>query len=437
MRACRRRPTQIRRRRGGRRAQRVRGGARGLRHRSDRSAQRVFPAEASANALLYHPCVTCGRARRRDWIIQDAAAWPRGGATSPLRGPGRPLDGRPPSGGRAHEDDRGAAIDEPIVLDGRLDEPAWQRATPGSGFVQREPDTGQPASEDTEVRVVYTPTVLYIGLDARDREPERVIAKEMQRDEPLWRDDAVDVVLDTFDDDRNAYLFETNPNGARTDAMITDEGRSFNLQWDGVWDVAARRTADRLVRRDRDPLLHAALRPEGEVLGLQRPALRPAPRRAGVLGADPARRGRQAGLALRQPHRDPRRRAGPEPQRQAVRPWPPTQRARRRRHRPREERLRVRPRRRSGASPAASSLDLTVNTDFAETEVDALQTNLTRFPLFFPEKRYFFLENAGIFDFGPREATVERHAAHEGLLLAAHRPRPERRGGPDRVGRAH
>ena len=64
----------------------------------------------------------------------------------------------------------------------------------------------------------------------------------MQRDEPLWRDDAVDVLLDTFGDDRNAYLFETNANGARTDTLITDEGRSFNLQWDGVWDVAARRT---------------------------------------------------------------------------------------------------------------------------------------------------------------------------------------------------
>ncbi len=136
------------------------------------------------------------------------------------------------------------AVAEPIQLDGRLDEPAWAQAAPGTGFVQREPDTGQPASQETEVRVLYTPKVLYIGLLLRDSEPERIISKEMQRDEPLWRDDAVDVVLDTFDDDRNAYLFETNPNGARTDAMITDEGRSFNLQWDGVWDVAARRSAD-------------------------------------------------------------------------------------------------------------------------------------------------------------------------------------------------
>jgi len=122
-----------------------------------------------------------------------------------------------------------------MVLDGVLDEKAWGEAQPGIVFVQREPDTAKPAAQRTEVRVVYTATTLYIGLYAYDLEAHRIIDKEMQRDQPLWRDDAIDVVIDTFGDHRNAYLFETNANGARTDALISDEGRDFNLSWNGVW----------------------------------------------------------------------------------------------------------------------------------------------------------------------------------------------------------
>jgi hypothetical protein len=269
--------------------------------------------------------------------------------------------------------------------------------------VQREPDTGQPASQDTEVRVLYTPKVLYIGLDLRDSEPEQVISKEMQRDEPLWRDDAVDVVLDTFDDHRNAYLFETNPNGARTDAMITDEGRGFNLQWDGVWDVAARRTPNGWSAELAIPFSTLRFDPAAKAWGFN--VLRYVRRRAEqafwapiLLDGDVKRvslYGRLTGIRGVEPGLN----------------------------------LNVKPFVLASASKAADattgrkkndldygldvkwgitrglSLDLTVKTDFAETEVDALQVNLTRFPLFFPEKRYFFLENAGIFDFGPREVT--------------------------------
>jgi hypothetical protein len=293
-------------------------------------------------------------------------------------------------------------IDEPLRLDGRLDEPAWALARPATGFVQREPDTGQASSEETQVRVLFTPKVLYIGVEARDREPERVISKEMQRDEPLWRDDAVDIVLDTFDDDRNAYLFETNPNGARTDALITDEGRSFNLQWDGVWDVGARRTATGWAAEIAIPFSTLRFDPAAAAWGFN--VLRYVRRRAEqafwapiLLDGDVKRvslYGRLTGIT------------GVEPGLNLnVKPFTVAS---------------------TGKGPAgggdaqdldygldvkwgvtrSTSLDLTVNTDFAETEVDALQVNLTRFPLFFPEKRYFFLENAGIFDFGPRESTT-------------------------------
>jgi hypothetical protein len=295
-------------------------------------------------------------------------------------------------------------ITEPIVLDGVLDEPAWARAPVGTDLVQREPDTGQPASQRTEIRVVYTPQTLYISINAFDSEPDKVIAKEMQRDEPLWRDDAVDILLDTFDDDRNAYLFETNANGARTDALITEEGGNFNLQWDGVWDVGARKTPEGWCAELSIPFRTLRFDPEAEAWGFN--VLRYVRRRAEqsfwapiLLDADVKRvsqygrltgiRGVEQGWNLNvlpfvvgtsadTPEPDDPRNGGDI-----------------------DIGLDVK----KGLGRRLS-LDLTFNTDFAETEVDALQVNLTRFSLFFPEKREFFLENAGIFDFGPRDTGI-------------------------------
>ena len=161
------------------------------------------------------------------------------------------------------------------------------------------PTPAKPASQRTEVRVVYTSTTLYIGLYAYDNEAHRIIDKEMQRDQPLWRDDAIDVVIDTFGDHRNAYLFETNPNGARTDALITDEGRDFNLSWNGVWQVASRRTPDGWFSEMAIPFSTLRFDPNADGMGAERAPLRPPPRRAGVLVADPARRRHQARVAVR------------------------------------------------------------------------------------------------------------------------------------------
>ena len=291
-----------------------------------------------------------------------------------------------------------------IVLDGTLDEAVWRDAPPGTDFIQREPDTGKPVSQRTEVRVVYTSTTLYIGLSAFDAEAHRIIKKEMQRDQPLWRDDAIDVVLDTFGDQRNAYLFETNPNGARTDALITDEGRDFNLSWNGVWEVAATLTAEGWFAEMAIPFSTLRFDPNADAWGLN--VLRYVRRRAEqsfwspiLLDADVKRvsqYGQLTGI------------------RDAKQGWG----------------LNVKPfvvgsanttRAVTGAgfdkkniteygldakwAPLrAMSVDLTVNTDFGETEVDDLLINLTRFSLFQPEKREFFLENAGIFEFGPGAA---------------------------------
>ncbi|RMH23289.1 MAG: hypothetical protein D6696_01055 [Acidobacteria bacterium] len=285
-------------------------------------------------------------------------------------------------------------IDAPIVLDGRLDEAAWREAPAASGFTQREPRPGEPASERTEVRIVYTPQTLYVGVHCFDREPHKIVAREMQRDGALFRDDSIIVLLDTFDDDRNAYFFETNANGARTDSLITDES-NFNFDWDGVWDAAAQRGEDgwtaeiaipfstlrfdpaakawglefrRLIRRKNEDLFWA---PIGIDAGLERVSKYGA--LYGIEGVDP-------GLNLNvKPFvvASARDVAGGASEEEG------------------DGGLDVK----WGVSRGLA-LDLTLNTDFAETEVDDQQINLTRFSLFFPEKREFFLENAGIFDFG-------------------------------------
>ena len=136
-----------------------------------------------------------------------------------------------------------------LRVDGLLDEPAWRDAPIASGFRQQEPFEGEPATEITEVRVLYDDATLYIGILARDSSPDQVIARILQRDKlmetgfeniPAFTgDDAIAIVLDPFHDHRNAVVLATNPNGAEFDALITDEGREFNIDWRGVWEVAA------------------------------------------------------------------------------------------------------------------------------------------------------------------------------------------------------
>ena len=115
--------------------------------------------------------------------------------------------------------------DQAITIDGFFGEDPWSNAEVASGFTQQEPFDGQPASEKTEVRVLLSDSTLYVGVLAFDSEPEKIIAKEMSRDGSIRRDDGVIIILDTFHDGRNAYYFQTNPNGARTDALVSDEGR--------------------------------------------------------------------------------------------------------------------------------------------------------------------------------------------------------------------
>ncbi len=303
----------------------------------------------------------------------------------------------------------------PIRLDGALTEAVWQTAPVASGFRQREPLEGDLATEETEVRILYDGTTLYIGIVARDRDPRSVISRILQRDRIMETnfsgeleftgDDAVAIIFDPFHDHRNAMVFATNPNGAEFDATITDEGREINIDWRGVWEVKAQVTDQgwsaefaipfrtlrfpggdsgepwgfnvyRVIRRKNEEVLWSAWSRDNE--GFSRVSraghlhgLTDLPRPGGNLDIKPYFLGggtsEQVSDTVRES--DPQLKVGGDLKYEVT---------------------------------PGLVLDVTVNTDFAQVEVDDEQVNLTRFSLFFPEKRDFFLENSGIFEFGNR-----------------------------------
>ena len=299
--------------------------------------------------------------------------------------------------------------DQGPTVDGDLSDRAWQASEVGADFIQHEPLDGVPATEQTEVRVVFTDSTIYFGITAFDANPDAIIAKEMERDSRIYQDDSIILLLDTFHDGRNAYAFETNLNGARTDTLVTDEGRDLNLEWDGIWSVASRKTSDGWSAEVAIPISTLRFDPAAPAWGfnVQRYIAHKRemthwsglPREVGVLGqvgseVQPVHRVSMAGeltgltglaqsaqlqikpFVVGDVGEDPRLDLDPatEGDYGLDLKWGVTR---------------------------SLALDLTWNTDFAEVEVDELQTNLTRFSLYFPEKRDFFLENAGIFDFGP------------------------------------
>ena len=132
-------------------------------------------------------------------------------------------------------------IDEPIHLDGRLDEPAWARTQVIDDFIQQDPNEGQPITERTEVRVLYDIDKLYIGFECYDSEPGRIVANEMRRDGSLWQNDNMYVLLDTYEDGRQGFFFRTNTLGAQAKCAVTDGGQNINSNWDCIWESAGQR----------------------------------------------------------------------------------------------------------------------------------------------------------------------------------------------------
>ena len=295
-------------------------------------------------------------------------------------------------------------IPSPPVIDGVLDEPFWALVQPVTGFLQRDPVDGAPASEKTEVRIAYTPTALYFGMTMHDSEPNLIRGNILQRGGWIDKDDNIRIALDTYDDDRNAYMFEVGVLGTQDDALISDES-STDWNWDGIYTTEARITE------------------EGWVLEIEIPftTIRFDDTEAPEMGIAIARTIRRKNESVFWPHIGQEYRSGIVQVSRYAR-MTGLRDLQKSRH------IELKPHAISGATYTSengndtrinagidikasftsnSTLDLTYNTDFAQVEADNVQVNLTRFSLFFPEKREFFLERAGLFQFGaPRETEV-------------------------------
>jgi hypothetical protein len=296
---------------------------------------------------------------------------------------------------------RARTITTPIKIDGQLTEPEWAQADVIRDFVQQEPRVGEPVSERTEVRVLVDDEALYFGIWCFDTGRGGIIARELRRDQPRTYapEDQFDIVLDTFHDHRNAFHFSINPLGTQYDAVLTDEGQDVNVEWDERWWAETTIRDDGWFAEVRIPLRALRSRAGIESFGVNfkrfirrknesafwsgwnRDFTFLQVSQAGQLtGMERVR----TGLKLRiKPYvlggvTDPD--PGGEPAYRALRDVG-------------IETVKV------SLTPGLTA-ELTANTDFAQAEVDDAVVNLSRFPIFFPEKREFFLERAGIFEFG-------------------------------------
>ena len=286
------------------------------------------------------------------------------------------------------------AVTSEIVIDGSLDEAPWRQAPKIGDLIQRIPEAGAEPTEKTEVTLLYDKDNLYIGVMCYDSEPQRVLASEMARDASLRADDRLEIVLDTFRDHSNAFYFSTNPAGALVDGLVFANGETNN-DWDAIWIVRTEQTDDGWSAEFAIPFKTLNF-PAGETVwgfNISRTIQRKLEEnrwtgarfqtqffQISEAGEITNLEGLEQGAGL------------------DVRPFV----AGRWLHRGADG---------DGTAAGKPGLDLfynitpslklsvTANTDFGETEVDARQINLTRFSIFFPEKRSFFLQDAGVFNF--------------------------------------
>ncbi|HKV25839.1 MAG TPA: DUF5916 domain-containing protein [Candidatus Acidoferrum sp.] len=292
------------------------------------------------------------------------------------------------------------SVEHAPLLDGTLNDPLWQSAKPIDQFRQQEPHEGIPATEKTEVRILYTRRAVYFGIHCFDAEPGRIVATELRRDVSQQLDDHFEIMIDSNHDRQNAYVFQINPLGTQMDGLVVEEqgaqdGGDFDPGWDGVWTSEARVTSDgwtatveipfstlnitksqdviwglnfkRFIRRKNEEDLWAAywrrfgitkVSQEGELQGIHDIGS------GRLFIVKPYALGRYDKISGQNPL------------------YPLT----------------------GGVDvkygiTSNFLLNLTGNTDFADTDVDLEPFNLTPFKVFIPEKRQFFLENAGVFNF--------------------------------------
>lgn len=290
---------------------------------------------------------------------------------------------------------RAMAIETPPTLDGRLSESAWRQAEDGGPLIEYAPREGAEPAQRTEFRILYTPDALYIGVWCLEEDPSRIIAREMARDGRITMDDYIIFVLDTFLDGRNGYYFMINPNGAREDALISNNGRP-NDDWNGIWSCRTSIQKDGWQVEIEIPFKTLSFDPKLDTWGFNL-ARRVKRNMEGHRwsGAHPeyhthylSEAGRLTGL------KDLQQGIGLD-----IVPYAMGRQRYDHSERDHDYRLEAGGDMRYRITPNLTA-SLSYNTDFAETEVDSRRINLTRFPLFFPEKRAFFLEDNGIFEFG-------------------------------------
>jgi len=297
---------------------------------------------------------------------------------------------------------RAMRISEPLVLDGRLDETHYTTISPINGFVQQEPNDGQPATEDTDVWILFDDENLYVSTRNWDSQPDRMVENEMRHDSTnLIRNEQVTIILDTFDDDRNGFLFLVNSLGGMLEEVFANEGNA-SRDWNTVWDAATDRFDQGWTLETAIPFKSLRYEPgAGHTWGLNINRVVYHKNESSYLAAIPVEFGlgvfRVSSAATVVGIETP-----PLAKNVEIKPYAISSIATDR-----------------TASPAVSNdgdgdigvdlkvgltgsltADFTVNTDFAQVEDDQQQVNLTRFSLFFPEKREFFLEGQSIFNFG-------------------------------------
>jgi hypothetical protein len=285
---------------------------------------------------------------------------------------------------------------ERVVVDGRFDEQIWQRAIPATDFIQIDPNNGAPATERTEVRIAFDSHALYMAVTCYDSEPTKWLGYERRRDQFLGADDRFMWTIDTYLDARSGYFFEMNPSGLMADSWFGVN--ADNRAWDGIWDARVIRSDIGWTIEIEIPFRTLNFNPNSDTWGInfqrtvrrknedsiwmgwaRNQGLRRMTNAGHVTGIREVTQG--LGLDVK-PYALASVSSGPsEGGRRTVRDAD------------------------AGVdlfynvTPSVRA-NLTVNTDFAQTEVDQRQVNLTRFNLFFPERRDFFLDGATFFDFG-------------------------------------
>jgi len=287
-------------------------------------------------------------------------------------------------------------------LDGDLSDSAWSMANAIESFVQRDPGYWVPVSERTIARIIYDKDALYFGFECFSSNMPGLVANNLRRDSEIWGDDNVQILLDTYNDRQTGFFFFVNPLGARRDLMLSDEGRSYNENWDCNWEVKTAKYEDRWTAEVKIPFDQLRFKNDGKMVwGINMARYIPAKNEESqfVVGRkSSSSRSRYWMADIGELH-------GLESVESKrlfqIKPYilPGTSRDYKALGAKEDPVFETGLDVRYGLT-SNLTLDVSYNTDFAQVEGDQEQINLSQFQLFFPEKRDFFLEGSNLFDFG-------------------------------------